>query len=97
VPAASAAGSYNVRLFRNNGYQLSATSSELTVSALSPPSPGPSIEVTPVTVRRDGTVTVSWSGLVAPPAKDWFGLYQSTASDQAFLDWLYVNCTQVPS
>jgi hypothetical protein len=53
--------------------------------------------VTPKTVTRDGTVTVSWSGLVAPTAKDWFGLYQSTASDNAFLGWLYVNCTQVPS
>jgi hypothetical protein len=97
VPASSTSGSYNVRLFRNDGYQRSATSSELTVSALSAPSPGPSIQVTPITVRRDGTVTVSWSGLVAPTAKDWFGLYQSTASDQAFLGWLYVNCTQVPS
>ena len=101
VPASSTSGSYNVRLFRNDGYQRSATSSELTVSTLSPPSPtplpGPSIQVTPITVTRDGTVTVSWSGLVAPTAKDWFGLYQSTASDQAFLGWLYVNCTQVPS
>jgi uncharacterized protein YodC (DUF2158 family) len=101
VPASSTSGSYNVRLFRNDGYQRSATSSELTVSTLSPPSPtplpGPSMQVTPITVRRDGTVTVSWSGLVAPTAKDWFGLYQSTASDQAYLGWLYVNCTQVPS
>jgi uncharacterized protein YodC (DUF2158 family) len=98
VPASSTSGSYNVRLFRNDGYQRSATSSELTVSTPSPtPLPGPSIQVTPMTVKRDGTVTVSWSGLVAATAKDWFGLYQSTASDQAFLGWLYVNCTQVPS
>jgi uncharacterized protein YodC (DUF2158 family) len=101
VPAASTSGSYNVRLFRNNGYQRAATSSALTVSTLSPPSPtplpGPSIQVTPITVTRDGTVTVSWSGLVAPTARDWLGLYQSTASDHEFLSWMYVNCTQGPS
>ncbi len=99
VPPTMANGSYNLRLFRNDGYQRLA-SSDLTIANVGgapPPSPGPSILVTPTTVTRDGTVTVSWSGVVTPTATDWFGLYQSTASDYAFLGWRYVSCTQSPT
>ena len=43
-----------------------------------------------------GIVTATWSGIPNPTTTDWLGLYAADAADMAFLDWLYVSCSQTP-
>jgi hypothetical protein len=45
----------------------------------------------PMTVAPGGSLTVSWSGLKSPTAKDWIGLYLPGSPNQAFADWAYTN------
>ena len=52
--------------------------------------------VSPTTIAPGGTVTVNWSGLAAPTASDWIGLYASGAPNSAYLDWMYVSCSKTP-
>ncbi|PYN82348.1 MAG: hypothetical protein DMD96_06255, partial [Candidatus Rokuibacteriota bacterium] len=39
-------------------------------------------------------MTATWSGIPAPTSTDWIGLYVSGTSDQAYLAWIYVSCSQ---
>ena len=49
------------------------------------------------TVIIGGTATFSWSGISAPTATDWVGIYLPGAADTSFLYWMYLSCTQIPS
>jgi len=62
--------------------------------ALSALTPTPVLTVTPASVAAGGTVTATWSGIPAPTSTDWIGLYVSGTSDQAYLAWIYVSCSQ---
>jgi subtilisin len=58
----------------------------------------PSISASPGTVAAGGTVTAIWSGLGGlVMATDWIGLYSAGSADNAFIAWVYVSCTRVPS
>jgi hypothetical protein len=49
------------------------------------------------TTTPGGTVTGTWSGVTTPTATDWIGLYAVGTGNEAYLDWLYVGCTQTPT
>lgn len=44
-----------------------------------------------------GTLTFTWSGISAPTATDWIGIYSPSSSDSSFLYWMYLSCTQTPT
>ncbi|MEN9361934.1 MAG: hypothetical protein RL095_3469 [Verrucomicrobiota bacterium] len=80
-----AAGSYQARLFANDGYTLLA-SANFTITA--PPS-GPAISAT----VSGSNITGSYSGIAAPTSSDWIGLYRSGAANDDYLDYKYTNGT----
>ena len=93
IPSGLAPGSYELRLYANNVYTRLATSGMFTVTG----SGGTTLGVSPTSVAAGGTVTATWSGIPAPTSTDWIGLYVSGTSDQAYLAWIYVSCSQSPS
>ena len=86
-------GTYQFRLFRNDSLVKLATSNNFAVSA---PSGSATVTVTPASVAAGGSVTVGWSGISGPTARDWFGLYSVGAPNMSFIDWRYVSCSQTP-
>ncbi len=60
------------------------------------PSGSTTLTASPPTVVAGSPVTATWSGIAAPAARDWIGLYLTTAPDTTFIDWRYVSCSQVP-
>ena len=57
---------------------------------------GTTITSAPASIPRGGTVMVTWDNIDNPTSTDWIGLYQTSASDFAFTDWVYVSCTKTP-
>ncbi len=78
IPATIAAGTYQFRLFEGASNGWFATSGNFSVT-------DPTLTVTPATIGRGGSVTVSWSGIGAPAAGDWVGLFTPNASDTAYV------------
>ena len=58
--------------------------------------PRKGLDVSPRRIAAGETVMVTWSGIAAPTATDWIGLYHRGTDHTEFLDWLYVSCTQIP-
>jgi hypothetical protein len=81
-------GTYNFRLFLNNGYQKLTTSPTVTVQA-----GGATLTVSATSVNPGGSVQVSVQNGPGT-AKDWIGLYVSTATDTNLLDWKFLNGTR---
>jgi hypothetical protein len=105
IAASVAAGTYEFRLFADNGYTLLAKSGTISVSAPSgstgsgstPPPSSPtvaSLSISPTSVSKGTAATVSWSGISSPAAKDWVGLFAKGASSTSFVDWFYVSCSK---
>jgi hypothetical protein len=63
------------------------------LGAMSPPA-ATAISASPANVTSGGTITVEWSGIAAPTARDWIGLYAPGAGPLAFIDWMYVSCSK---
>ena len=55
---------------------------------------GTTLSASPTTVAPGGTITATWSGIANPTATDWIGLYTPGAANTAFIDWIYVSCSQ---
>ena len=91
IPAGLAPGTYELRLLANNVFTRLATSASFTVTAT-----GPLVSVSPGAINAGGSATATWSGIAAPTATDWIGLYTPGAADTAFLAWVYVSCSQSP-
>jgi uncharacterized protein YegP (UPF0339 family) len=88
------AGTYELRLFANNGDAVLATSATVTDTG----SPPAVLSASPTTVAPGGTTSVSWSGVVNPSARDWVGLYQTGAANSQYLTFFYTSsCTQSPT
>jgi hypothetical protein len=85
----SASGTYEVRLFANNGYTKLATSGPITVGSTSTSTSTPALSASPSTVPGGGTVTVSWQGVGSAANNDWVGLYKQGAADTAFTSWFF--------
>jgi len=60
-------------------------------------SAGTTVIVNPENVSAGGVVTVTWSNIANPTARDWIGLAGIGADDASIgSNWLYVNCSKNP-
>ena len=86
IPAYTPVGAtYELRLFRNNGYTRLATSNSFRVEAAS-------LRVSPTTVLPGMLVIATWAYIPNPTARDWIGLYASSgAADSPALSWIYTT------
>jgi hypothetical protein len=94
IPNTVAAGTYELRLFANDGYNLLAKSGPITVTVT--PAPAATLSVSPTSIAAGGTVTASWSNIASPTTKDWIGLYLVGAphgSANPALAWRYTTGT----
>jgi len=89
IPTGLAPGSYELRLFANNGFTRLAASGPVTVSTVD-------LTASPGTVELGMPVTATWGGIANPTATDWIGLYAAGAPGSSFLNWVFVNCTKSP-
>ncbi len=90
IPATLAPGTYQLRLFANNGYTRLAVSNSFVVAASQPAT----LTATPTSIGAGGTITAAWSGIASPTTKDWIGLYLSSApqgSSTPSLAWRYTT------
>jgi hypothetical protein len=55
---------------------------------------GVTLSVSPTSVAAGGTVTATWSGIATPSTRDWIGLYTPGAANTAYIQWIYVSCSQ---
>jgi hypothetical protein len=83
IPATVPSGTYELRLFAQNGWQRLALSNTVTV--------GPTVALTPTPVAPGGTVTVTWAGIGTPTPTDWLGFVPLNAPDTSFVAWVYTN------
>jgi ELWxxDGT repeat protein len=88
VPTGATPGAgYELRLFTANSYTRLATSAPFSVVASTA-----TVSPNPSAVNPGGTLAATWSGVTAPTATDWVGLYDSSpAADPALLAWAYTN------
>jgi hypothetical protein len=93
LPDTMTAGSYELRLFANDGFTRLGMSAALAV--VNEPVE-PSLIVSPAVTAPGRTVTASWSEIDAPSTTDWLGLYAPGTVDADFLSWIYVSCSQIP-
>src|SRR5262249_30640607 len=76
-------GTYELRLFSNDGWQRLAVSNLVKVE--------PKVAVSPTTVVPGETVTVSWKGIPSPTTTDWFSLNPLNNNDPLWLGSLTAN------
>jgi hypothetical protein len=92
-------GRYEFRLLSSDGFTVLATSNDFRFGSTD--AVDPSISVSPPSVSPGGTLVVEWDhlnfGAVGASATDWIGLYQPGAPADAYIDWFYASCTQIPS
>jgi uncharacterized protein (DUF1800 family) len=92
LPASLVAGTYELRLLANDGYADLATSNAFTVTA----GTVATLVASPANILPGGTITAAWTGIAAPTSTDWIGLFQPSAADTAYIDWIYVSCSKSP-
>jgi hypothetical protein len=86
IPAGAAPGTYELRLFSNNGYTRLAASDFVQIIF------DARLTASPSTIRPGDQVTASWSGIPSPTATDWVGLYAvGTLEDRKYLTWKYTD------
>src|SRR5207253_1115172 len=83
----AAAGTYNLRFFRNDTPTKLATSATITVTAATP-----SVALSATTVVAGGTVTAAIANGRAN-ASDWVTLNATAAVDGTYVDWKYLDGT----
>jgi RHS repeat-associated protein len=84
IPASLPIGTYELRLFANNGYTRLATSNSLVVT-------GGSLSASPTLVAPGADVTANWSGIPSPTTTDWIGLYTPTGPNNPSISWRYTT------
>jgi RHS repeat-associated protein len=85
-PSLVAGGTYEARLYANDGYTLLAKSAPFVLNPA-----GPVVAVTSTQAVKGGSITVKWSGIASPTPADWIGIYAVGSDDYAYLDWAYTN------
>jgi subtilisin family serine protease len=88
IPITLAPGTYEFRLFSNNGYTRLAVGNITVVACTSG-----SLNASPANVPTGGSVTAAWSGVCVPAVNDWIGLYVPGAFDSSFLAYRYTTGT----
>jgi hypothetical protein len=82
------AGTYEFRLFLNNGYTRAATSPTITVPSASGPSP--TLTVSATTAATGAAVTVTLTN-GAGGSTDWLALAATTAANTSYVQFTYVG------
>jgi hypothetical protein len=82
------AGTYEFRLFPNNGYIRAATSATVTVMAAA--GPPPTLSVSTTTAAPDTSVTVTLSGGLGG-ASDWIAFAATAAPNTSYLAYTYIG------
>ena len=85
-PSLVAGGTYEARLYANDGYTLLANSAPFILNPA-----GPVVAVTSTQAVKGGNITAKWSGITAPTPSDWVGIYAVGSNEYAYLDWAYTN------
>ena len=81
-----------VTLSPNASYAVgSANSATVTIADNESPTV---ISVSPNGASPGDLLTVTWSGIANPTARDWMGLFAVGAGNGSFITWIYVNCSQ---
>jgi hypothetical protein len=80
VPSATAAGTYELRLYANGVWQRLGVSNTFTVS-----SAAPMLSASPAIVTPTGNLTVAWTGIVTPTVTDWVGAYAVGTADTNYV------------
>jgi hypothetical protein len=93
LPTGLAAGTYELRLFANNGFTRLASSNTFTVTAAATTT----LSASPTSVAAGASVTATWSGIAAPAPMDWIGVYAQGTADSAYRAWVYVSCSTTPA
>jgi len=88
VTMPATAGTYEFRLFLNNGYTRAATSPPITVQSTATTSP--SLTVNATTVGPGSPVTVTLAG-GAGGSGDWLALAATTAPNTSYVQYIYVG------
>jgi hypothetical protein len=88
IPATLAPGTYELRLFSNNGYTRLAVSNSFTVTGCTA-----SLSASPASAPTGGSVTGAWDGICGPTGADWIGLYLPGAANQSPPAWRYTTGT----
>jgi len=89
IPLSLSVGTYELRLFSNNGYNRLATSNAITVTS----PPPPTLSVSPATVAAGTSLTATWSGIANPSNGDWIGLYVPGTANTSYLSWRFTAGT----
>jgi Galactose oxidase-like, Early set domain/PKD domain len=89
LPAALPSGSYEMRLFSNDGFTRLATSAPFTVAT-----GAVAVSEDPSPVAAGGIVAAAWNSIASPTPTDWIGLYVPGSPNTAILDWVYVSCSK---
>jgi len=84
IPSSIPLGTYELRLFANDGYTRLATSNTFTVT-------GGNLTASPAGVAPGGSVTAGWSAIPAPTGTDWVGLYTPAGANTSPIRWQYTN------
>jgi hypothetical protein len=84
-------GTYQLRLYSNNGFTPLAISNDFTVTSNSVLP----FTINPSSISPGGVVTVTWNG-ISNSALDFIGLYTPQSSNEAHIDWMYVSCSKTP-
>ena len=90
LPGKLLPGTYELRLFTNDGFIRLATSNNFTVKSAA------TLTASPSFVPIGGTLMATWSGIASPSSTDWIGIYKHGADNTAYLGWIYVSCSQTP-
>jgi RHS repeat-associated protein len=85
-PSIVAGGTYEARLYANDGYTLLAKSAPFVINPT-----GTVVAVTSAPVIKGQSITTKWSGIATPTSYDWVGIYVPGSADAAYLDWAYTN------
>ena len=85
-PSLVAGGTYEARLYANDGFTLIAKSAPFVLNPT-----GPVIAVTSAPAIKGQSITTKWSGIANPTPLDWVGIYAVGSNDYAYLDWAYTN------
>ena len=84
-------GTYEVRLFAQNGFTRLASSAYVTVTA----PPPPTMTISTPTVTGGGAIGFTVANGPANTT-DWVGLFPTTAADTGYVAWTYLNGSHTP-
>jgi hypothetical protein len=83
----------SVTLSMNAAYTLGSPAGA-TVTIADNDTATPAVSASPASVSTGATVTAAWSGIAAPTATDWIGLYVPGAAHTSYITWVFVSCSQ---